>query len=39
MALDKHDRRVLLRITRRFTSSYLSIEYLIGRKRRDVNLD
>jgi len=38
-ALDKHDRRVLLRATRRFTSSYLSIEYLIGRKRHYVNLD
>jgi hypothetical protein len=36
---DKHDRRVFLRITRRFTSGYLSIEYLIGRKQHDINLD
>ena len=37
--LDKHDRRVFLRITRRFTFGCLSIEYLIGRKGGDVNLD
>jgi hypothetical protein len=38
-ALDKHDRRVLLRVTRRFRSGYLLIEYLIGRKWYDINLD
>jgi len=38
-ALVKHDRRVFLRVTRRFTSGYPSIEYLIGRKRHDINLD
>ena len=38
-SLDKHDRRVLLRITRRFTSGCLSIEFFIGRKRHRVNLD
>ena len=37
--MNKHDRRVLLRATRRFTSSFLLIEYFIGRKRDYVNLD
>ena len=37
--MNKYDRRVLLRATRRFTSGPLPTEYLIGRKRHYVNLD
>jgi hypothetical protein len=37
--LAKHNRRVLLRATRRFTFGPLSAQYLIGRKRYNVNQD